>query len=62
MLAKFPRPKVPLLLAVAAAAGGSAVRRDRRQRCRLPADHGGFLQPGNLLVSGSVYASSTPAC
>ncbi len=53
MLPKLSRPAGPLLLALAAisgsliaATGASAASAD---------DHGGFLRPGNLLVSGSVY-------
>jgi hypothetical protein len=54
MLAKFPRPKVPLLLALTAAVGGSLFAATGASAASAR-DHGGFLQPGNLLVSGSVY-------
>lgn len=53
MPVKLSRPRVPILLALAAmsgsliaATGAGAASAD---------DHGGFLRPGNLLVSGSVY-------
>jgi hypothetical protein len=49
-----PRPRVWLVLALALAAGGSTVAATGASAASH-GGHGGFLQPGNLLVSGSRY-------
>ena len=55
MLPKLSRPRVPLLLALAAISGSLIAATGAS--AASAGDHGGFLRPGNLLVSGSVYAS-----
>jgi hypothetical protein len=54
MLAKLSRPKLSLLLAVVVTAAGPVIAATGASAASA-ADHGGFLRPGNLLVSGSVY-------
>ena len=50
---RVPRPRVSLLLALAVAAGGPVIAATGASAASH--GHGGLLQPGNLLVSGSVY-------
>jgi hypothetical protein len=54
MFAKLSRPRLSLLLAVAVTAAGPVIAATGASAASA-ADHGGFLRPGNLLVSGSVY-------
>jgi hypothetical protein len=54
MLPTLPRPRIWLTLALAAAVGGSLIAATGAS-ASAGQDHGGFLRPGNLLVSGSVY-------
>ena len=51
---RVPRPRVSLLLALAVAAGGPVIAATGASAASH-GGHGGLLQPGNLLVSGSVY-------
>ena len=54
MLPTLPRPRIWLTLALAAAVGGSLIAATGAS-ASAGQDRGGFLRPGNLLVSGSVY-------
>jgi hypothetical protein len=54
MLAMLSRPRLALLLAVVVTAAGPVIAATGASAASA-ADHGGFLRPGNLLVSGSVY-------
>ena len=53
MIPKLPRPRVSLLLALAVTAGPLVAATGASAASH--GGHGGLLQPGNLLVSGSVY-------
>src|ERR1700722_7925443 len=54
MLPTLPRPRISLTLALAAAVGGSLIAATGAS-ASAGQHHGGFLRPGNLLVSGSAY-------